>query len=213
MAGALGLPFMPTSSLDGSSIAEENEKRGHYRKILDPFGDDEIGLVKALKPDIAIMHAYCADPAGNAIPVLSPAEEAYGAFGSKDGVFLSVEKIVTTEYLRRHAMCVKMPANIVKCVVEVPFGMHPHGCRGHDGDGYGEDAEFGRRLQETFGEKDTTDAWLKKWIFDVKSREEYLRKLGSDRLHLLRGRVSYDSWKVDALGRARAGGGSDVALL
>jgi len=199
MAGALGLPFMPTSSLKGSTIAEENEERGHYKKIPDPFGNGEIGLVKALKPDIAIMHAYCADPAGNAIPVLSPAEEAYGAFASKEGVILSVEKIVTTDYLRKHSMCVRVPASIVKCVVEAPFGMHPHGCRGHDGDGYGEDAEFGRQLQEAFREKETTEAWLKEWILDVKSHEEYLRKVESERLHMLRGRVSYDSWKTDAL--------------
>jgi len=199
MAGALGLPFMPTSSLRGSSIAEENEERRHYREIPDPFGNGEIGLVKALKPDITIMHAYCADPAGNAIPVLSPAEEAYGAFASKEGAILSVEKIVTTDYLRKHSMCVRVPASIVKCVVEVPFGMHPYGCRGHDGDGYGEDAEFGRQLQEAFREEETTDAWLKKWVFDVKSHEEYLRKVGSERLHTLRERISYDSWKADAL--------------
>jgi acyl CoA:acetate/3-ketoacid CoA transferase beta subunit len=145
------------------------------------------------------MHAYCADPAGNAIPMLSPAEEAYGALASKEGVILSVEKIVTTDYLRKHSLCVRVPASIVKCVVEVPFGMHPLGCRGHDGDGYGEDAEFGRRLQEAFREKETTEAWLKEWILDVKSHEGYLRKLGSERLHTLRGRISYDSWKADAL--------------
>jgi acyl CoA:acetate/3-ketoacid CoA transferase alpha subunit len=199
IAGALGLPFMPTGSLKGSSIAEENEERGDYKKTVDQFGNGEIGLVKALKPDITIMHAHCADPAGNAIPMLSPAEEAYGALASKEGVILSVEKIVTTDYLRKHPLCVRVPASIVKCVVEVPFGMHPLGFRGHDGDGYGEDAEFGRRLQEAFREKETTEAWLKEWILDVKSHEGYLRKLGSERLHTLRGRISYDSWKADAL--------------
>jgi len=199
IAGALNLPFMPTSSLEGSTIAEENEARGLYSKIPDPFGNGETGLVRSLKPDIVIMHAYCADPAGNAIPVLPPAEEAYGAFASREGVILSVEKIVSTEYLRKHSMCVRVPASIVKCVVEAPFGAHPHGCRGHDGGGYGEDAEFGRRLQEAFREKETTGAWLKEWILDVKSHKEYLRRLGQERLHMLRGRISYSSWKADAL--------------
>jgi len=198
IGGALNLPFMPTSSLEGSSIAVENAEMGLYTKIREPFGNGEVGLVKSLKPDIAMMHAYCADPAGNAIPVLSPAEEAYGAFASRGGVVLTVEKIVSTEYLRKHSMCVRVPASVVKCVVEAPFGAHPYGCRGNDGEGYGEDAEFGKQLQEAFREKDTIDAWLKEWILDVTSHEEYLRKLGHERLQMLRNRVSYSSWKIDA---------------
>ncbi len=166
IGGALDLPFMPTSSLVGSTMAEENAEMGLYAKISEPFGKGEIGLVKSLKPDIVIMHAYCADPAGNAIPVLSPAEEAYGAFASREGVILSVERIVSTEYLRKHSMCVRVPASIVRCVVEAPFGAHPYGCRGNDDQGYGEDAEFGKQLQEAFRDKDTTDAWLKEWILD-----------------------------------------------
>jgi len=199
IGGALNLPFMPTSSLEGSTVAEENAKIGLYTKISEPFSNGEVSLVKSLKPDIAIMHAYCADPAGNAIPVLSPAEEAYGAFASREGVVLSVERIVSTEYLRKYSMCVRVQASIVRCVVEAPFGAHPYGCRGHDGKGYGEDAEFGKQLQEAFREKETTDAWLKEWILNVKSHEEYLRKLGPERLQMLRGRISYSSWKADAL--------------
>lgn len=198
IGGALSLPFMPTSSLEGSTIAAENAAIGLYTKIREPFGDTEIGLVKSLKPDIAIMHAYCADPAGNAIPMLSPAEEAYGAFASKGGVVLTVEKIVSTEYLRKHSMCVRVPASVVKCVVEAPFGAHPYGCRGHDDEGYGEDVEFGKQLQEAFRQKDTADAWLKEWTLDVTSHEEYLRKLGRERLRMLRSRVPYSSWKTDA---------------
>jgi len=198
IGGALNLPFMPTSSLEGSTIAEENAGIGLYKKIPEPFGNGEIGLVRSLNPDIAIMHAYCADPAGNAIPVLPPAEEAYGAFASRGGVVLSVEKVVSTEYLRRHSMCVRVPASVVKCVVAAPFGAHPYGCRGIDGESYGEDAEFGKQLQEAFREKDTADAWLKEWILDVKSREGYLRKLGHERLQMLRNRVSYSGWKIDA---------------
>jgi len=198
IGGALNLPFMPTSSLDSSTIAEENEQRQLYAKVLDPFGNSRIGVVKSLKPDITIMHTYCADASGNAIPVLPPAEEAYGAFASREGVVLSTEKIVSTEYLREHSAFVKVPSSIVKCVVEAPFGAHPFGCRGHDGDGYGEDAEFSKQLQKAFREKPTTEAWLKEWILDVKTHSEYLRKLGSERLEMLRGRISYLSWKTDA---------------
>lgn len=197
MAAALNLPFIPTRSLEGSSIAEENEERKLYKKIVDPFNGEEVGVIRPLKPDIVIMHAYCADPAGNAIPVLSPTEEAYGAFASREGVILSVEKIVTTEYLRKHSLNVKVPANIVKCVVEAPFGMHPYGCRGHDGKGYGEDVEFAKALQTAFKEQEKADNWIKEWILNVQSHEDYLSKLGPERLHMLRSRVPYTSWQTD----------------
>ncbi|MGB9713402.1 MAG: CoA-transferase [Candidatus Bathyarchaeales archaeon] len=198
-AAALNLPFMPVRSLKGSSIAEENEERGLYKKIANPFNGETVGVVKPLEPDVTIMHAYCADSAGNAIPVLPFTEEAYGAFASKEGVILSVEKIVSTEYLRKNAFNVKVPASIVKCVVEAPFGMHPYGCRGHDGYGYGEDVEFAKELQAAFRESETAKDWIKKWVLDVKSHENYLRQLTPERLHMLRGSISHGDLKIDAL--------------
>jgi len=179
-AAALNLPFMPVRSLKGSSIAKENEKRRLYKEIANPFNGETVGVVKPLKPDITIMHAYCADSAGNAIPVLPFTEEAYGAFASKEGVILSVGKIVSTKYLRKNAFKVKVPASIVKCVVEAPFGMHPYGCRGPDGYGYGEDVEFAKELQAALRESETSKDWIKKWILDVKSHEDYLRRLTPD---------------------------------
>jgi acyl CoA:acetate/3-ketoacid CoA transferase alpha subunit/acyl CoA:acetate/3-ketoacid CoA transferase beta subunit len=198
-AAALNLPFMPVLSLEGSSIAEENEERGQYKKIVDPFNGENVGVVKPLKPDITLMHAYCADPAGNAIPVLPFTEEAYGAFASREGVILSVEKIVSTEYLRKNAFNVKVPASIVKCVVEAPFGMHPYGCRGHHGYGYGEDIEFARELQAALKDSETAKEWIKKWILDVKSHEEYLHKLTRKRLKMLQNSISQDSWRANTL--------------
>jgi acyl CoA:acetate/3-ketoacid CoA transferase alpha subunit/acyl CoA:acetate/3-ketoacid CoA transferase beta subunit len=196
-AAALNLPFMATRSLENTSIAEENKERGLYKRIIDPFTEEEIGIVKPLRPDITLMHAYCADSAGNAIPVLPYTEEAYGAFASKEGVILSVEKIVDTQYLRKNAFNVKVPASVVKCVVEAPFGMHPHGCRGPDGHGYGEDVEFAGELQKALRDSETAKKWIKEWIIDVKSHREYLHKLTSERLQRLRERITYENWKID----------------
>ncbi|MGQ9624180.1 MAG: CoA-transferase [Candidatus Bathycorpusculaceae bacterium] len=198
-AAALNLPFMPVRSLESSSITEENEERGQYKKIVNPFNGEDVGVVKPLKPDITLMHAYCADPAGNAIPVLPFTEEAYGAFASEEGVILSAEKIVSTEYLRKNAFNVRVPASIVRCVVEAPFGMHPYGCRGHDGYGYGEDVEFARELQAALKNSETAKKWIKKWILDVKSHEGYLRKLTRKRLKMLQNSISQRSWRTDVL--------------
>ncbi|NLT66650.1 MAG: hypothetical protein GXX84_08615, partial [Acidobacteria bacterium] len=66
MAGASGVPFMPTRSVTGSSIAAENEEA--FKTVDDPFGSGErIGLVAALVPDISIIHGCVADADGNTI--------------------------------------------------------------------------------------------------------------------------------------------------
>ena len=66
MAGALGLSFMPTRSLLGTGMAEENADS--FKAIGDPFGGGQkLGLVKALEPDIALVHAPAADRYGNTI--------------------------------------------------------------------------------------------------------------------------------------------------
>ncbi len=199
MAAALSLPFIPTRSLAGSTIAQENEARGQYTEIADPFSQKKIGVISPLKPDITIMHAYCADPAGNAIPTLSSVEEAYGAFASREGVILSVEKIVSTKHLRRYSANVKVPSSIVKAVIKTPFGMHPYGCLGHTGDGYGEDVEFAKQMQTALKEKETAANWIEKWILDTKEHKDYLRKLGPERLQVLKDRASYETWKTDIM--------------
>lgn len=137
-AGAMGLQFLPTRSVSGSSMADENNES--FRVIDDPFGGDgKVGLVKALKPDLSIVHVWCADRSGNAIIVPPLGDSNFGFYASKDGVILSAEKIVSTEFIRRHASMVKIPAFIVNAVVELPFGAHPSSHFGLNGEGYSED--------------------------------------------------------------------------
>jgi acyl CoA:acetate/3-ketoacid CoA transferase alpha subunit len=53
LAAALGLDFLPTRSIVGSTMAEDNAEQ--FKVIDTPFGDGPpIGAVRALTPDIAI---------------------------------------------------------------------------------------------------------------------------------------------------------------
>ena len=65
MAGALNLPFMPTLSIAGSAMAEENSHA--FTEIEDPFERKKIGVVKRFNPDVAVYHGWAADGAGNTI--------------------------------------------------------------------------------------------------------------------------------------------------
>jgi len=66
MAGAFGVPFMPTRSVKGSSIALDNE--ASFRTVEDPFESGvKVGVASALLPDISIVHGCASDPEGNTI--------------------------------------------------------------------------------------------------------------------------------------------------
>ena len=150
MAAALGVGFMPTRSLMGSTLSEENIDS--FKVIADPFNEREkIGVVKSLIPDISIIHGCVADSEGNTILAPPYFASIWGPRASRGGVIVTVEKIVPSEFIRRHSTLVKLPGYLVKFVCPVPFGAHPQGLAAESigvGDGYGEDYEFLSQLYE-----------------------------------------------------------------
>ena len=144
MAGALGVGVMPTTSLIGSSMAESNKDA--FTVIDDPFvSGKKIGLLKALNPDISIVHGVAADREGNTILTAPYSESLWGAKASLGGVLVTVEKIVSTDFIRRYSHLVKIPAYMVKSVSLAPFGAHPGGVWNQgieEFEAYAEDYEF-----------------------------------------------------------------------
>lgn len=196
LAGALGLVGIPTNSLEGSSMAEDN--RDAYTRIPDPFGDGETGFLKALRPDLSLVHGWVADPAGNVLfsPPLS--EDLWGALGSRGGAVVSVEKIVDTDFIRAHAHLARLPAQYVRAVVELPFGAHPGGLFGRpirECTSYAEDYDFIVDFRNKNRDPETFDAWIQEWILGCQNHREYLEKLGSSRLADLIAKGRPDSWE------------------
>src|SRR5271168_1695993 len=63
-AGAMGVPFLPTKSALGSDTTKGNH---FFYQIFSPFEPKEIlWAVRALNPDVAIVHVQRADAEGNA---------------------------------------------------------------------------------------------------------------------------------------------------
>jgi glutaconate CoA-transferase, subunit A len=61
-AAEKGLPFLPLRGVIGSDLVPH---RADWQVIDDPYGHGPILLVPAIRPDIALFHAACADRAGN----------------------------------------------------------------------------------------------------------------------------------------------------
>jgi len=202
MAGAMGLPFMPTKSIAKSSIEKENENS--FKTIADPFGkDSNIGIVKALNPDISIIHAWAADPFGNTIispasPALSWDSHLWGSKASKKGVIVTVEELVTTDFIRKHSSFVKLPGYFVKAVSPAPMGAHPTCFISQnikEFEGYGDDYDFITSYKDASKNPEHLDKWIRKWILDLDSHEDYIKKIGAQRFAFLKDKAKKNSWK------------------
>jgi acyl CoA:acetate/3-ketoacid CoA transferase alpha subunit/acyl CoA:acetate/3-ketoacid CoA transferase beta subunit len=199
LAGAMGWGFIPTRSLIGSSMEEEN--KDSFKVISDPFNPTaKMGLLKELRPDIAMLHGTFADRCGNLILTYPLSGDVFGAWGAKNGVIVSAERIVSTEYIRQHSNLVRIPSYMVKAVCEVPYGAHPGGmtnCGLAEFEDYFDDYDFVTDVRLASRDEEKFLKWIKYWILDCKDHEEYLAKVGWNRLLYLKGKAHSDSWKAE----------------
>ncbi len=204
LAGALRIPFMVTSSLVGSSMAEQNAKSGAFQEVDDPFGSGQkAGLISAYRPDVSLIHVTACDRSGNAILTAPLGEGALGAYAAKEGVVLSTEKVVSTDYLRQHNHLVKIPGSLVKAVVELPMGSHPRGVTNvgvPELGQYAEDYNFMYQVNKAARQGDTAlNEWIEQWILSCTSHDDFLEKLGGDRVRRLRGKAQGAMWYEETL--------------
>ena len=198
MAAAMGLPYLPTRSIVGSTMAEHNSE--NFTVVRDEASGQDIGLVKALVPDLGIIHGLAADRCGNTILTPPLGDGVYGTMAAKRGTIVSVEKIVSTEFLRRHSHLVNLPGRFVSAVCEVPFGAHPSGISNHPDVpgvyGYADDYDFVEELRALCKDEKALDRWIEEWVLSV-DHEGYLKKLGPQRMLFLKGKADEDSWAAE----------------
>ncbi len=164
MAGQMGVPFMPTRCHLGSDIPKYNE---NIKTIACPFTGVNTGVVRAIVPDVGIIHVQRADAEGNAQKWGSLGMDVEGINASKT-VIVTTEKIVDSDVIRRDPNRTIIPGFRVSAVVEQPWGaypMHLGGC--YDGDMFGFMMETGR--------KDGYETYVEKFIYGVSDWNEYLK--------------------------------------
>ena len=197
MAGALNLPFMPTLSISGSEMVDEN--RHGFLEIADPFEGEKIGVVKRMNPDVALFHGWAADAAGNTLLVPYGDDREWGAKAATGAVIVTVERIVSTEFIREHSNLVKIPGYMVDAVCHAPFGAHPRAMNNRglpEFDAYDVDVPFLQEFREAAKDPEALDGWVSKWILDCDSHEARLRKLGPERIYRLKGKAAKDNWPI-----------------
>jgi acyl CoA:acetate/3-ketoacid CoA transferase alpha subunit/acyl CoA:acetate/3-ketoacid CoA transferase beta subunit len=189
-AAARGLPAVVTRSLAGSSMAG-NEG---FSEVDSPYG--RLGLLAPLTPDVALLHAPVADAEGNVALHPPLLEGVWGALAARRGAIVTVERVV--DDLRAWSHLVRVPAHRVLAVCEAPLGAHPGGLFTGDlpVDGYGEDYDFWVDVR-TASRSDAFDEWIHEWVLDVKTQDDWLARLGPERIAALHDKAAPDSWKAD----------------
>ena len=174
-AGAMGVPFLPTRTAMGSDISKGNH---FFYQIISPFEPKETLLaVRAIQPDVTIVHVQRADRLGNA--------HCWGNFAvmlegvrAANKVILCAEEIVTEEVIASDPNRTVIPGFLVSAVVECPYGAHPSPVQGYY---KRDDAFFQQYHAETKTAADFSD-WARRWIFDLADRAEYVKQLGASRV-------------------------------
>ncbi|URZ03582.1 CoA-transferase [Clostridium felsineum] len=166
MGGALNLPYVTTNSLTDSDLL--NEARDYAFKINDPCDSKKsITLLKSLSPDITLVHGICADEKGNVVLSGPLGEGNWGCLAAKKGVLVTVEKIVSSEVIKKNIDKVVIPGDRVIGVCEVPFGAYPQGMR-IDGvvdiENYYDDYDYFDEARNATKTSENTEKWFDKWI-------------------------------------------------
>ncbi len=168
LAGYLGIPFMPTRCLVGSDMMKYNPD--NLKMIGDPFGGGRLGAVKAVVPDIGLIHVQRCDAEGNAQKWGTLGIDHEGVNASKK-VIVTTEKIVDADVVRSDPNRTIIPAFRVSAVVEQPYGAYP----GHLAGCY-DDPPRAFFAQMMGGQKGYED-YLRDAVYGVKDWNEYLDKL------------------------------------
>jgi len=172
-AGAAGLPFMPMNQTGATSLEQANPL---IKRIPDPYGGKDVIVVPALNPDVAVVHVQRADINGNAQLWGIIGEQKEAAFAAQK-VILTAEEIVDEAVIRSDPNRTMIPANIVDAVCHVPYASHPSYSQGY----YDRDNQFYLAWDKISESEESVKSYLDEWVYGVKDRAEYWKKLGAEK--------------------------------
>jgi glutaconate CoA-transferase, subunit A len=180
-AAAMGVPFLPTRTIRGSDFAH-NEP---FKTFECPFTGEPLIGVRAVHPDVTLLHVQRADAQGNT--------QVWGNFGVMREAAMAARKvIVTCEEIVDHEVVLSdpnrnvIPGFVVSSVVELPFGSHPSPTQGYtrrDDDFYFE-YHHATRTRAGF------ENWLREWVLEIPDHQSFLNRLGRDRIERLKPRTT-----------------------
>ena len=197
LAGAMGLPFMPTRSSLGTSIVDkwgftkpmrESDPNLPDKKLIvidNPFGSwgdaSQLVLVPAINPDITIIHVQKADQQGTCrIEGLTFADVEQ--VKAARNVIITCEELVETDRLRENPDQNQIPFFCVDAVVPIAFGAYPTACFRH----YDYDPTYLNDYREAAQDEARFQTYLDEFVLGVKDQDALLDLVGRDRMEKIK---------------------------
>jgi len=165
-AGAAALPFGVLRGYAGTDLVEHTS----VAWITCPFTGERLAAVRAIRPDVGIIHAQQADERGNV--------QLWGIPGvQKETVLASARSIVTVEEivpaLEPRPGGVVIPSWAITAVSPAPGGAHPSYAHGF----YDRDNAFYARWDEISRDRTRFQEWMQRHVLDTADVLEYRRSL------------------------------------
>jgi acyl CoA:acetate/3-ketoacid CoA transferase alpha subunit len=181
LAGALGLPYMPIKSMLGSDLLKYLPS-DVFKETTCPFTGEKLVLVRALVPNVGIVHVQRADPIGNA-QIDGPRWDNIELIRASEKVIITAEEIVDRAFIEKQPELTAIPDYLVDAVVHLPFGAYPTNCyKYYDHDFY----HFQHYVKKNRTEEGFKE-YLEENVLQVTSFSEYLDKwIDEDRLNKLK---------------------------
>ncbi len=193
MAGAMGVPFLPTRSGLGTDLIEKwgfspetraadprlpNDKL----KVMDnPFGNwgdvPRVVLVPAINPDVTIIHVQKSGPKGTSRIEGLPFSDVEQAKSARH-LIVTCEKIVETDDLRDAPESNQIPFFCVDAVVEAPHGAYPTACYRH----YDYDPVYLNDYRKYASDDALYADYLQRFIRGVKDHAGLIGLIGQERI-------------------------------
>jgi glutaconate CoA-transferase subunit A len=197
LAGAMGVPFLPTRSSLGTSIIDkwgfpeamrQSEAKLPDKKLcvvdnpFDNWGDvSKLVLVPAINPDVTIIHVQKAGPRGTVqIEGLTFADVEQ--VKAARHVIVTCESVVESDELREQSDQNQIPFFCVDAVVPVPMGAYPTACYGH----YDYDPVFLNKYRDFAMDDEAHGTYLKSYIHGVKDHEAFVALAGREQIQAIK---------------------------
>jgi len=197
MAGAMGVPFLPTRSSLGTDIIEKwgfsRQVRSEDPRLPDqklrvmdnPFGSwgdaPKLVLVPAINCDVTIIHVQKADLEGTVRMEglsFSDVEQAKCA----KHLIVTCEELVSSDFLKAGPDQNQIPSFCVDAVVHIPYGAYPTACYRY----YDYDPAYLNAYRKNAEDNSLYNAYLEEFVYGVSDHQGLLDKIGNGRLDAIK---------------------------
>ena len=166
-AGASHLPFGILRGYAGTDLTPHTT----VQFIECPFTGEKLAAVKAIRPDVTVIHAQKADRKGNVL--------LWGIVGAQKEAIMAAERAIVTveeivDKLDAPPNAVILPTWILSAVSEVKHGAFPSYTHGY----YPRNNAFYKQWDVISKDRETFLAWIDKHIMNTKDFEEFRRSVG-----------------------------------